>query len=159
MFADGLAKEAAEVPSHSVRDEILWQASLPHLSRRVTESRARETAQWVASHVRPERRYRPLSGSGLRRKQLGRTPKALAGRHHQLLSCHVAIGSFPHDRMTGPQMLETDGCWWCNCGKRQSHCSGPVADSTITCSLGVGPLFPPSLAESSAAVYPLPSCQ
>ena len=23
--------------------------------------------------------------------------------------------------MTGPQRLETDECWWCNCGKRQSR--------------------------------------
>lgn len=58
-FVNGLAKEAAEGRSHDVPDEVRWQASLSHLSKRDTESRARDTAQWIAAHVRPERRYRP----------------------------------------------------------------------------------------------------
>ena len=45
-FADDLAKEAAEgSPHHELEealDAIRWQASLPHLSRRVVERRARE---------------------------------------------------------------------------------------------------------------------
>ena len=57
--ADMLAKEAAEGRIHEVLDEYRWEASLSHLSRVVTENYPRATAQWVASHVRPERRYRP----------------------------------------------------------------------------------------------------
>ena len=67
---DGLAKEAAEGRSHGAPDEIRWQASLPHLSGRVTENRARDAAQRVAARVRPERRYLPSGGSGLRREHL-----------------------------------------------------------------------------------------
>ena len=37
------------------------------------------------------------------------------------MSGHAAIGTFLYDRMTGPQRLESDGCWWCNCGRRQSR--------------------------------------
>ena len=97
------------------------QTSLPHLSRRATEGRARATSQWVADHVRPERRYHPPSGSGLRRRLLRQVRKSTAQRYYQLLSGHAAIGSFLHDRMTGPQTLEPDECWWCNCGKRQTR--------------------------------------
>ena len=35
------------------------QASLPHLSKRDTEKRARDIAEWAATHVRPERWYHP----------------------------------------------------------------------------------------------------
>ena len=119
--ADGMAKEAAEDRAHDVPDEICWQTSLSHLSRRVTESRARATAQWTASHVRAERRYHPPGGSGLRRRLLRRTRKSVAGRYCQLLSGHAAIGSFMHERMSGPQRVATSECWWCNSGRRQSR--------------------------------------
>ena len=36
-------------------------------------------------------------------------------------SGHAATGSFLHDRMSGPQRLETDECGWCNSGRRQSR--------------------------------------
>ena len=45
--------------------------------------------------------------------------RAWHGRYYQLLSGHAAIGSFLHDRMTGPQRLDTEKCWWCSCRKRQ----------------------------------------
>ena len=38
-----------------------------------------------------------------------------------ILSGHAATGSFLHDRMTGPQRAESDECWWCSCGKRQTR--------------------------------------
>ena len=52
---------------------------------------------------------------------LRRVRKSTAQRYYQLLTGHAAIGSFLHDRMTGPQRLETDERWWCSCGKRQSR--------------------------------------
>ena len=57
--ADRLAKEAAEGRTREASDEYRWEASLSHLSQVVTENRSRAAAQWVASHVKPERRYRP----------------------------------------------------------------------------------------------------
>ena len=50
-----------------------------------------------------------------------RVRKSVAQRYYQLLSGHAAIGSFLHDRMTGPQRLEKDECWWCSNGRRQSR--------------------------------------
>ena len=119
--ADEVAKEAAGSRAHDVRGEVRWQASLPHLSRRATEGRARATSQWIRDHVRPERQYHPPGGSGLRRRALRKVRELTAQRYCQLLSGHAAIGSFLHDRMSGPQRLETGECWCCNCGKRQTH--------------------------------------
>lgn len=77
-MADKHAKEAAGGHQHSVSDELRWEASRSHLTRVTAESRSKATAQWISSHVMPERRYRPASGSGLRRK--GTTPhKEVAG--------------------------------------------------------------------------------
>ena len=50
-----------------------------------------------------------------------RVSKATAQRYSQLLTGHAAIGSFPHDRMTGPQRLGSDERWWCCSGARQSR--------------------------------------
>ena len=116
-----MAKTAAGDTSYEVPDQVRWQTSLPHLARRATERRAQATTQWTRDHVRPERRYHPPGGSGLQRRMLRRVRKSVAQRYYQLLSGHAAIGSFLHDRMTGPQRLETDECWWCNCGRRQSR--------------------------------------
>ena len=54
----------------------------------------------------PTKWHRPLpkgatQGSGI-----------LGWRYYQLLSGHAAIESFLHDRMTGPQRLDSDKCWW-----------------------------------------------
>ena len=119
--ADRAAKEASENYAHDVSDKIRWQTSLPHLLRRATEGRAGAAPQWVADHVRPEGRYHPPGGSGLRRRLLCRVRKSAAQRYYQLLSGHAAIGSFLHGRMTSPQRLESGECWWCNCGKRQTR--------------------------------------
>ena len=59
---DEMAKEAAGSRAFDVQDEVRWQASLPYISRRATESRARATSLWIRDHVRPERRYHPTGG-------------------------------------------------------------------------------------------------
>lgn len=94
---------------------------LPYLGRRATESRSRDTAQWIAAYVRPERRYHTPGGTGLRHRQLRCARKPLASRYCQPLSGHTAIGSFFHEHMTGPQRLESNERWWCNCGERQTR--------------------------------------
>ena len=114
-------EEAAGGQTHEAPDELRWEASLSHLSRKAVEGRSRAAAQWVSSHVRPGHRYRPPGRTGLRRKQLRRVRKSVDSRYYQLLSEHAAIGSFLHDRMTGPQSLGSDECWWCNCGKRRTR--------------------------------------
>ena len=121
-IADDIAKKAAEgsLP-YKVLDGVRWQASPPHLSRRDSEGRAGQTPEWVASHGRPERRYRPPGGTGLRREALRRARKALAGRHYQLLLGHTVIGSFLHERMTEALRLELSECRWCGSGERESR--------------------------------------
>ena len=119
--ADRLAKEAAKGRAVEVPDEIRWEVSLSYLSRRAAERESRDAAQWVSTHVSPERRYRPQGGTGLQRKLPHRAYKSLAGRHYQPLSGDAAIGFFLHGRITGPQRLELDECWWRNCGKRQTR--------------------------------------
>ena len=44
----------------------------PHLSRRATEQRSKDTSWWVVDHVRPERRYIPPGGPGFRRRAMRR---------------------------------------------------------------------------------------
>ena len=112
-----MTKEAAGGQSEEVPDRIRWQTSLPHPARRATERRTTATAQWISDHVRPERRYLLRS----RRFQEESHAKSAAQRYYLLLSGRAAIGSFLYDRMTGPQRLQSDECWWCNCGRRQSR--------------------------------------
>ena len=119
---DGFAKGAAgSRQRHQAPDRLLQEASLSHLARVATENRSRTTARWISDHVRPERRYKPPAGTGLRRRALGRVRKSLASRYYQLLAGHAAIGSFLHERMTGPLHLETNECRWCATGKRESR--------------------------------------
>ena len=114
-FADGLAKEAAGGPSHSVQDEIRWKTSPLHLSRRVTENRTGEAPSGSPPMCEGTA---PPGRTGFRGKQLRRVHKSIASRYYQLPLGHAAIGSFLHDRMTGAQRADSGECWWCNCGKR-----------------------------------------
>ena len=86
------------------------------MTRVATEARSRETADWIREHVRPERKYRPPPGRGLR-PQLRRVRKTLAGRYYQLLSGHAATGT--HRLQFG--MTDTSECWWCTSGEPQSR--------------------------------------
>ena len=52
---------------------------------------------------------------------LRRVGKSLASRYYQLLSGHAAIGSFLHERVTGPLSRESSKCRWCSCGRRESR--------------------------------------
>ena len=54
-----MAKEAAGGQSRDAPDQVRWQASLPHLSKGITERRSGATSQWIRNHVRPERRCSP----------------------------------------------------------------------------------------------------
>ena len=116
--ADRYAKSAAtgEGPTEEIPEGYVGETSLSHMTRVATEARSRETAEWISEHVRPERRYSPPPGRGLRQPQLRRVRKILAGRYYQLLSGHAAAGT--HRLRFG--MTSTDGCWWCMSSERQS---------------------------------------
>ena len=73
--------------------------------------------EWISRHVRPERRYRPPPGRGIKRTQLRRARKTLAGRYYQLLSGHAATGTYRRRFGRG----EDDQCWWCMSGEPQSR--------------------------------------
>ena len=85
-IADGMAREAAGGQSQDVPNQVRWQASLPHLSKRATERRSEATSQWIRDHVRPERRYVPPGGPSFRKRAMRRVRKAMAQRYYQLCS-------------------------------------------------------------------------
>lgn len=114
-------KEAAGGRQFGVDDGLRREASLSHLARIATERRSRATAQWVSEHVRPERRYRPPAGTGLRRKALRKEKKSVASRYYQLLSGHAATASFLNERMMGHLCLESNECRWCGSRARESR--------------------------------------
>ena len=89
---------------------------MAHMTRVATETRSRATTDWITEHVRPGRRYRP-PGKGVRRTQLRRVKKTLAGRYYQLLSGHAETGT--HRHRFG--RTDTPACWWRASGEPQSR--------------------------------------
>ena len=64
--ADRWDKEATGAgPLETVQEGSVYETSLSHMTRVATESRSREAADWISSHVRGGRRYRPPPGRGL----------------------------------------------------------------------------------------------
>lgn len=59
------AGRTASCKEDGVLEVRLTEASLPHTSHSATEARSRAMAERIASHVRPERRFRPSPGCGL----------------------------------------------------------------------------------------------
>ena len=116
---DEYARAAAEgrSPDGKSPDTYRWETSLSHMAKAAAEARARSTNEWISSHVRAERRYRPPTRRGLQREQLRRTRKAPTSCYYQLLSGHAAIGTYPHDKV---HEADTNECWWCN-GEPQSR--------------------------------------
>ena len=82
--ADRYTKSAAagEEPVEAIPEGYAGETSLSYMTRVTTEARSKETAEWIAGHVRPQRRYRPPSGRGLKRPQLRRVRKTLVGRYN-----------------------------------------------------------------------------
>ena len=117
--ADEYAKAAAmgEAPLEETPEGYRDEASLSHMTRTATETRSRETAEWISRYVGAERRYRPPSGRGLRRPQLRQVKNTLAGRYYQLLSGHAATR--PH--LLRIKKTDTSECWRCASGEPQSR--------------------------------------
>ena len=118
-MADRYAKDAAtgRAPREKLPEGYAEETSLAHMTRVATETRSRETTEWITARVRPGRRYRPPPGKGTRRTQLRRLRKTLAGRYYQLLSGHAETGTHRvrFDRTDTPE------CWWCTSGEPQSR--------------------------------------
>ena len=117
-YAKAAARRTAPCSNEEVPDELLTEASLSHMSRSATEARFRASAEWIASHVCPERRYRSPPGRGLHRQHLRNTRKELAGRYYQFLSGHGSFGSYLRDKV---KKVDSDRCWFCDTGERQSR--------------------------------------
>ena len=114
--ADALAKEAAAGELGRVSPDYMREASLAHLTRKITEARSLETSSWIRAHVKRRHRYRPPPG-GKMRQELRAARKEVAGRYYQLLSRHAATA--PHLLRVG--QASGDECWWCNTGQRQTR--------------------------------------
>jgi hypothetical protein len=117
--ADQYAKDAAtgRAPRERLPEGYAEETSLAHMTRVATEARSKATTDWITEHVRPGRRYRPPPGKGVRRTQLRRVKKTLAGRYYQLLSGHAETGT--HRHRFG--RTDTPACWWCASGEPQSR--------------------------------------
>ena len=105
--ADRYAKGAAtgRAPREELPEGYAEETSLVHMTRVATETRPRETTERITAHVRPRRRYRPPPGNGVRRTQLRRVRKTLAGRYYRLLSGHTETGThrFRFERTDTPE--------------------------------------------------------
>ena len=114
--ADTLAREAAAGELRQATPDYLREASLAHLTRKITEARSLETSSWIRTNVKRRHRYRPPPGGKIR-QELRATGKEVAGRYYQLLSGHAATA--PHLRRIG--QATSDECWWCDTGQRQTR--------------------------------------
>ena len=96
--ADQYARDAptGRAPRERLLERYAEETSLAHMTRVATEARSKATTDWITEHVRPGRRYRPPPGRGVRRTQLRRVKKTLAGRYYQLLSGHAETGTHRH---------------------------------------------------------------
>ena len=114
--ADAMAGTTAEGKEEKASQGYLQEASLSHLTRKVTEAISEATKAWIRDCVGRRHPYRPPPGGKLR-KVLARMRKEVASRFYQLLSGHAAtaehlmrVGQAPNSR-----------CWWCGSGERQSQ--------------------------------------
>ena len=72
--ADQYAKNAAtgRAPREELLEGYAEETSLAHMTRVTAEARSKATTDCITDHVRPERRYRPPPGKGVRRNRLRR---------------------------------------------------------------------------------------
>ena len=103
------AKAAAENDLDAVNQQLLPEASLSPVSRRIPKKNASDTEDRTKAHVKPERRGRPPRGKRIRQEP---------SRYYQFLSGHTAIGAYPCDKI---HKTESNECGWCGSGKRESR--------------------------------------
>ena len=105
-IADPWVKTAAGSAVYVVKKPLLEEAGLAYIPRSITEAKSRDTAKWIDTHVKRERRYGPSRGRRMRQQLWGKR-KAWASRHYQFLSSHAAIRSYSYlyDRTHVPVLL------------------------------------------------------
>ena len=111
-----MTRRAAEEREERASPLYLREASLSHLTRVTTEARSMATAERIRTRSGRHRRYRPPKG-GKMRKDLNRTRKELASCFYQLLSGHATTA----EHLKRVSQAESDTCFWCGSGERQSR--------------------------------------
>ena len=81
IYAKAAASRSAPCRDDANPADLQDEASLSYMTRTATEARSQATAEWIGSHVRAERQYRPPPGRGLRRQHL-RSTRKLASRFY-----------------------------------------------------------------------------
>ena len=110
--ADALARQAAAGGLRQASPTYLREASLAHLTRKITEARSLETSSWIRAHVKRRHRYRPPPGGKMRQRhpasgEWAKHPVTSAGgaapaRYRQdCTSSAVARGGLPRSRSYG----------------------------------------------------------
>jgi hypothetical protein len=91
-------------------------ASLAHVSCLATEAQADITKHWISQRLVGSKSYHLRKKWGLR-KDLQTIPKRRAAVFLQLASGHALIGT----HLVCIKKKESDRCWWCESGRRQTH--------------------------------------
>ena len=63
-IVDLWAKEAAESVVYAVEKPLLNESSLAYVSWSIPEAKIRDTAKWIGTHDKKERRYKPREAGG-----------------------------------------------------------------------------------------------
>ena len=93
------------------RRGALLEATLSRLRQKATDPRSQCTREWIRSYVNSEQRYRPP-------KDLRKEGEGVVSKVFQLLSGYAVIGSYLKDKT---KTTQSDKCWWCGRGERQSR--------------------------------------
>jgi hypothetical protein len=116
--ANAMAKRAAkELPEDAYCRWITRTASLTYLRRKTTETRTKATKEWIETRTAKSKAYIPRKQMGLR-KNLCHEKKEVASRFYQLLSGHAITAPYLKEKL---RKSETDTCWWCESGKKQTR--------------------------------------
>jgi hypothetical protein len=116
--ADAMAKRAAkEPPEDAYSKRIMKTTSLTYLARKTTETRAKATKEWIETRTAKNKAYIPRKQMGLRKNQR-HEKKKVASRFYQLLSGHDITAPYLKEKL---RKSETDTCWWCESGKKQTR--------------------------------------
>ncbi|KAI5785399.1 hypothetical protein FPQ18DRAFT_405087 [Pyronema domesticum] len=101
-MAEQMAKKAAVHLEEDDRfsKQFMREASLAYLKRKTSDIKTTAAKEWIKT-----------STSGSKAKEI-------ASRYHQLLTGHALIVPYLKEKLG---KRESDTCWWCDSGKRQTR--------------------------------------
>jgi hypothetical protein len=112
-----MAKRAAKEPlEYAYSRRITRTASLTYLARIMTEARTKATKEWSETDTAKSKAYILRKEMGLR-KNLRHEKKEVSSQFYQLLSGHALTAPYLKEKL---RKSETDTCWWCESGKKQT---------------------------------------